>query len=104
MNHRANDGIRRDEAGLSHAREQVEKIAPGVRKYPGKVGQYEAVELRSATRVAGIILTGALKRMESRDLHFREGHPDQNDSQWLGHFRVRRTNNGDVWDFAAPRS
>jgi len=94
-------GILRDGAGLSRAQKQVLEIAASIRDFPGEAGQADAVELRSAARVAGIILNAAQKRMETRGSHFREDYPDQNDREWGGHLRVRTTTKGDAWDFVA---
>jgi succinate dehydrogenase/fumarate reductase flavoprotein subunit len=58
------------------------------------------VELRSATKVAALILEGALRRCESRGAHFREDFPEQDDANWLGHLHVRLSSSGElVWGF-----
>jgi succinate dehydrogenase/fumarate reductase flavoprotein subunit len=60
----------------------------------------DLIELRSAARVATLILEAALMRRESRGAHFREDFPDQNDAQWQGHLQVHLTPGGEnVWQF-----
>ncbi|MGO9120280.1 MAG: hypothetical protein ACLQPD_22035 [Desulfomonilaceae bacterium] len=54
------------------------------------------LELRSATRIAGLMLQGALKRRESRGAHCREDFPDQDDEKWRGHLQVQMTNGEDT--------
>jgi succinate dehydrogenase / fumarate reductase flavoprotein subunit len=64
----------------------------------------DLIELRSAARVAGIILEAAARRQESRGAHFRQDFPDQNDAQWKGHLQVHLGPGGEaVWEFE-PRS
>jgi succinate dehydrogenase/fumarate reductase flavoprotein subunit len=58
------------------------------------------LELRSAVRVAGLILDGALRRQESRGAHFREDFPERDDEKWLGHLQVHVAADGkEVWSF-----
>ena len=59
----------------------------------------EAIELRSAAKVASLILDAAIRRKESRGSHYREDYPKQDDRQWRGHLQVRTAPGGDVWEF-----
>jgi succinate dehydrogenase / fumarate reductase, flavoprotein subunit len=45
----------------------------------------EAFELRNLMIVGEIIITGALRRQESRGAHFREDFPERNDDSFLKH-------------------
>ncbi|MGO9691197.1 MAG: FAD-binding protein [Syntrophobacteraceae bacterium] len=98
-------GIVRNEAGLSRASENVREILGGFSfSGPGSEktltpAQADAIELRSAARVASLILEAAIRRTESRGSHFREDYPEQNDRQWLGHLQVKTSPDGGVWEF-----
>ncbi len=100
-------GIIRDRAGLTRAlgsvreiRELSESTSVSGSENPGRV-----IELRSAARVAGLIIEGALRRLESRGAHFREDFPNRNDEEWLGHLQVRAAPGGqDAWRFEGLRN
>ncbi|MGC8659451.1 MAG: FAD-dependent oxidoreductase [Desulfomonilaceae bacterium] len=95
-------GIIRNETGLIRALDTVNELREIALNLPAPqtpIDLAEALEFRSATRIAGLIVEGALKRKESRGAHFREDFPQQNDEQWRGHIQVREINGKDVWDF-----
>jgi succinate dehydrogenase/fumarate reductase flavoprotein subunit len=100
-------GIMRAAQGLDRAKAAVQEIeqeasAPSF-ELSGKE-LIDLIELRSAARVAGIILEAAARRQESRGAHFRQDFPDQNDAQWKGHLQVHLGPGGEaVWEFE-PRS
>ena len=96
-------GIMRTAEGLARALAAVQAIqqvaSEGTSKLTGKE-LFDLVELRSAAKVAGIILEGASMRRESRGAHFREDFPDQNDAEWQGHLLVHLSPNGEnAWRF-----
>jgi fumarate reductase (CoM/CoB) subunit A len=100
-------GIVRNEAGLSRALDNMREIlgefsfsAPGSEKTLTSA-QVGSIELRSAARVASLILEAAIRRTESRGSHFREDYPEQNDRQWLGHLQVKTSPDADVWEFVS---
>lgn len=98
-------GIIRNRPGLSRALNEVKAIqedalelAPG----DSPVSARRVLEWQNSIRTAGIILDGALRREESRGAHFREGFPEQDDQNWLGHLQVRLSAKGEpVWNFSA---
>jgi succinate dehydrogenase/fumarate reductase flavoprotein subunit len=96
-------GIIRCEQGLMRALGVVEEIRKEASIPSSRLSEKERVdliELRSAARVAAIILEAALKRRESRGAHFREDFPDQNDAEWHGHLQVHLDPAGEnVWRF-----
>ncbi|MBI4966276.1 MAG: FAD-dependent oxidoreductase [Desulfomonile tiedjei] len=96
-------GIIRNREGLIRASEAVQEIREEVGEAAaGQEGSDLAstLELSSATRVAGLILDGALRRQESRGAHCREDFPEQDDDKWRGHLQVHINANGeDVWKF-----
>ncbi|MDA8407667.1 MAG: FAD-binding protein [Deltaproteobacteria bacterium] len=95
-------GVIRNENGLIRALDtvnEIRQIAANIPTECSRQGRVDTIELLSATRIAGLILQGALKRKESRGAHFREDFPQQNDEKWMGHLQVRVINEKDVWDF-----
>ncbi len=96
-------GILRNREGLTRALDAVKKIsaeARGSTSGPGSPDLKRAVERRGALQAATLILTGALRRSESRGAHFREDFPKQDDQKWLGHLQVQVTPEGEeVWAF-----
>jgi succinate dehydrogenase/fumarate reductase flavoprotein subunit len=96
-------GIIRQEQGLLRALSAVEDIRREASVSSSPLAPKEMadlIELRSAVRVAAIILEAALKRRESRGAHFRQDFPDQNDAQWQGHLQVHLDPCGEkVWQF-----
>lgn len=92
-------GIIRNEKGLTQAADIVDDLrAQAFRLTTECSGRHliNILELRSATRIAGLILQGALKRRESRGAHCREDFPDQDDEKWRGHLQVQMTNGEDT--------
>ena len=100
-------GIIREERGLTRALGAVKDIQKeGFMPSPQLDGKalVDLIELRSAARVAAIILEAALLRRESRGAHFRQDFPDQNDAEWQGHLQVQLSPSGEnVWQFK-PKS
>ncbi|MHC1727975.1 MAG: FAD-binding protein [Syntrophobacteraceae bacterium] len=97
-------GILRNQEGLTRAREAVKDLCSTYESSSpaGRENLRGAIELRSATRAALLIIEGALRRLESRGAHSREDFPDQNDKEWQGHLQVRMNANGDnLWEFEA---
>ncbi|MGO8880672.1 MAG: FAD-binding protein [Desulfomonilaceae bacterium] len=95
-------GVIRNENGLARAVDTVNELREIALCLPIECSRQDigaTIELRSATRIAGLIIQGALKRKESRGAHFREDFPKQNDEKWSGHFEVRVISGKDVWDF-----
>ena len=98
-------GIIREEKGLSRALGAVKDIqneasASSSKSELNGKELLASIELRSAARVATLILEAALMRRESRGAHFREDFPGQNDVQWQGHLQVHLTPGGEnVWQF-----
>jgi len=98
-------GVLRNEPGLSRAFHSMREIldnfsfsGTGSEKTltPAHAG---AIELRSAAKVASLIVEAAIRRKESRGSHYREDYPRQDDQQWRGHLQVRTAPDGDVWEF-----
>jgi fumarate reductase (CoM/CoB) subunit A len=100
-------GIIRNEKGLIAAVDTVEKLREDARGLPTECSRQDLIniiELRSATRIASLILQGALKRKESRGSHLREDFPEQDDEKWCGHLQVHVDPSGeDVWYFESEQ-
>ena len=54
----------------------------------------DAIELESLIGIAEAILQSAQARTESRGAHFREDYPERNDTDWLKHTLIRKTDSG----------
>jgi succinate dehydrogenase / fumarate reductase, flavoprotein subunit len=54
----------------------------------------EALELEGLLQLAETIAVSALAREESRGAHYREDFPERDDTNWLQHGLVRRTDQG----------
>ena len=62
-------------------------------------------ELVNMLTVAQIVFRGALAREESRGVHFRSDHPEQDDRRWCAHTRVRgREEGGWITDLELERA
>jgi succinate dehydrogenase/fumarate reductase flavoprotein subunit len=96
-------GIIRNAEGLCRARAAVQEIQEDAFSHPSRPrgkALLDLMALRSATKVAALILEAALRRQESRGAHFREDFPDQDDEHWQGHLHVRLGAGGEpVWRF-----
>jgi succinate dehydrogenase/fumarate reductase flavoprotein subunit len=96
-------GIMREAKGLSRALASVQAIQQEASIPSSELSGKELldlIELRSAAKVATIILEAALMRRESRGAHFRQDFPDQNDAEWQGHLQVHLNPGGEkVWQF-----
>jgi fumarate reductase (CoM/CoB) subunit A len=98
-------GIIREEKGLFRALGTVRDIqneasASSSKSELNGKELLDLIELRSAARVATLILEAALIRRESRGAHFREDFPGQNDAQWQGHLQVHLAPGGEnIWQF-----
>lgn len=99
----ADGGIIRAAKGLARALGAVEDIRQEASISSSQLSGKEMVdliELRSAAKVATLILEAALARRESRGAHFREDFPDPNDAEWQGHLQVQLDPGGaTVWRF-----
>jgi succinate dehydrogenase/fumarate reductase flavoprotein subunit len=98
-------GILRNETELSRALDSMREILESFSFSGSRIeknltpAQTGAIELRSATRAAALILEAAIRRKESRGSHYMEDYPKQNDRQWLGHLQVGAAPEGDAWEF-----
>ena len=90
-------GIIRNREGLNQALSVAEEIHFEALRLPAPDDPLELqriLELRSAARVAALILAAAMRREESRGAHFREDFPELDDKNCLGHLRIRHSLTG----------
>jgi len=90
-------GIIRNREGLTQALSAAQEIHTEALRFPAPDDPLELqriLELRSAARVAALILSAAMRREESRGAHFREDFPELDDKHWLGHLRIRHSLTG----------
>ena len=71
-----NAGIIRNEAKLTKAKEQIEKIKEQF-PYTYKCPNRYAYEIRNMMTIAELIIEFALYRKESRGAHYREDYPNK---------------------------
>lgn len=76
-------GVRRDQAGLQEALDQIERWIHYINKH--QFVQPKGWELQNLLLVSKAIVQAALLREESRGVHFRSDYPTMNDEKWLGH-------------------
>jgi succinate dehydrogenase/fumarate reductase flavoprotein subunit len=97
-------GVVRSGAGLERALKAVGELDGVARQ--GRAAARGAAETagwlraQAALTTAGLVLEAALRRTESRGSHFRREFPQADDARWLGHQRVRQTEDGREWSFA----
>ncbi len=73
-------GIVRNEALLELALERVQMIDAAIEQfYLATPATYKIIELRNLALVAKLIIASALKRKESRGLHYMEDYPEKKD-------------------------
>jgi L-aspartate oxidase len=77
--------VMRSAEGLAEAAESIETLASSL----GGVGAY-AIETRNLLVNAGLIISAARAREESRGAHFRSDHPERDDAGWRSHLVWRR--------------
>ena len=98
-------GIIREEKGLVRALGAVRDIqneasASSSKSELNGKELLDLIELRSAAKVATLIIEAAGLRRESRGAHFREDFPGQDDAQWQGHLQVHLGPGGEtIWQF-----
>jgi succinate dehydrogenase / fumarate reductase flavoprotein subunit len=85
----------REAAGLAEARQTIEELRERYTRIRiddhGKrfnLDVVEAFELGSLLDIAYATVTSAENRAESRGAHYREDHPERDDSEWLKHTLV----------------
>lgn len=77
-------GIVRSDFRLNRAERRVRLIAEEVENFYKKTTVTgDIIDLRNLSTVAHLIIRCALKRKESRGLHYTTDYPDRNDAEWL---------------------
>ncbi len=81
-------GIERDAGGLRYAVEQIDLWSRYVldRVFEDPSGW----ELQNMLTLAGLMARAALRRTESRGVHFRRDHPRTDDRRWRAHLVLKR--------------
>ena len=96
-----NMGIFRNPDGMKKTIEKIQELKKRYQRVilqdKGKVFNTElinALELGSLLDLAEIIVTGAMKREESRGSHYRRDYPKRDDARWLRHTLASFTEDG----------
>lgn len=92
----AHGGIVRDADGLEQLLKDVSAIQAQANRMVDSDPRrtLQLLELRFASKAAGLIIAAALKRTESRGAHYRQDHPEQNDTRWQVHQQVQQLPDG----------
>jgi L-aspartate oxidase len=86
-------GIVRTDKRLKLARNHLIQVQSEINEhYPNISLNSDLIELRNLATVAEMIVTCALKRRESRGLHFNVDHPQKDDENWLHNTLLRIDN------------
>jgi L-aspartate oxidase len=76
-------GIVRKDSRLNLAQNHLAQVQREISEhYPNISLNSDLIELRNLATVAELIVTCALKRRESRGLHFNVDHPQKDDERW----------------------
>lgn len=85
-------GVVRSDKRLSRALNRVINIQNEIREYYWNFRvTADLIELRNIAVVAELIIRSAMKRRESRGLHYTINCPEKNDAQWLQETVLKRT-------------
>ena len=85
-------GVVRSDKRLSRALNRIENIQNEIREYYWNFRvTADLIELRNIAVVAELIIRSAMKRRESRGLHYTINCPDKNDAEWLRETVLKRT-------------
>ena len=85
-------GVVRSDKRLSRALNRIENIQNEIREYYWNFRvTADLIELRNIAAVAELIIRSAMKRRESRGLHYTINCPEKNDSEWLRETVLKRT-------------
>ncbi|SCY07620.1 L-aspartate oxidase [Desulfoluna spongiiphila] len=85
-------GVVRSDKRLSRALNRIENIQSEIREYYWNFRvTADLIELRNIAVVAELIIRSAMKRRESRGLHYTINCPEKNDAEWLRETVLKRT-------------
>jgi len=87
-------GIVRSDKRLARACRRIDMISREIDEYYRHfLVTKDLIELRNITTVAAVIVECAMRRKESRGLHYTINYPQKNDQDWQKDTRIRKTMN-----------
>ena len=89
-------GLARTKEGLSNALSDIASLTERSRKLsvPDLKALTGAVRLENMLAVSEMVVTAAIRRTESRGVHYRIDYPNRNDKDWLKNILVARRGDG----------
>jgi succinate dehydrogenase / fumarate reductase flavoprotein subunit len=91
---RDGEGMKRALETIRGLKERYKRIVVDNRGSRFNTDLLETLELESLLHLAETIVVSALARQESRGAHYREDFPERDDTQWLKHTLVQKTDTG----------
>jgi succinate dehydrogenase / fumarate reductase flavoprotein subunit len=91
---RDGEGMKRALETIRGLKERYKRIVVDNRGSRFNTDLLETLELESLLHLAESIVVSALARQESRGAHYREDFPERDDTQWLKHTLVQKTDTG----------
>jgi len=76
-------GVRRGYEGLQEAHQQIQRWRHYTERH--QFTEASGWELQNLLQVSWCLVQAAIRREESRGVHFRSDFPQSNDAEWLGH-------------------
>ena len=91
---RTEQGLKEAQSHVETLKDRYDRVVVDDRGDAFNSDVLEAIELEYLLGLAEAMLAAALEREESRGAHYREDFPERDDTQWLKHSLIQRTDSG----------